>query len=143
MLSFDMCDRIGSLRRYLEEKNFENLDNIVILPGVREVELCQVLGNVPGTRTVIDSPRKMWRPIWMIWRHATPLKNTVANYRRSLSMFSEWLPEDRLVNEARVNDYQKNLLAKYTPRTVNMKLTAVNGLLRYLGASSVSVYCQY
>ena len=31
MLSFDMCDRIGSLRRYLEEKNFENLDNIVIL----------------------------------------------------------------------------------------------------------------
>lgn len=64
-------------------------------------------------------------------RNAT--ENTVANYRRSLSMFSEWLPEDRLVNEARVNDYQKNLLAKYTPRTVNMKLTAVNGLLRYLG----------
>ena len=64
-------------------------------------------------------------------RNAT--ENTVANYRRSLSMFSEWLPEDRLVNESRVNDYQKNLLAKYTPRTVNMKLTAVNGLLRYLG----------
>ena len=49
----------------------------------------------------------------MASRNAT--ENTVANYRRSLSMFSEWLPEDRLVNEARVNDYQKNLLAKYTP----------------------------
>ena len=57
-------------------------------------------------------------------------QGTLENYRRSLLNFFDWLPEGKQVS--RENEYQEYLIGKYTSRTVNMKMTAINGILGFL-----------
>lgn len=59
-------------------------------------------------------------------------QGTLENYRRSLLNFFDWLPEGKRVSREKVYDYQDYLIGKYTSRTVNMKMTAINGLLGFL-----------
>lgn len=59
-------------------------------------------------------------------------QGTLENYRRSLLNFFDWLPEGKRVSRKMVYDYQEYLIRKYTSRTVNMKMTAINGILGFL-----------
>ena len=59
-------------------------------------------------------------------------QGTLENYRRSLLNFFDWLPEGKQVSREKVYEYQEYLIGKYTSRTVNMKMTAINGLLGFL-----------
>lgn len=59
-------------------------------------------------------------------------QGTLENYRRSLLNFLDWLPEGKRVSRKMVYDYQNYLIGKYTSRTVNMKMTAINGILGFL-----------
>ena len=59
-------------------------------------------------------------------------QGTLENYRRSLLNFFDWLPEGKQVSREKVYAYQKYLIGKYTSRTVNMKMTAINGILGFL-----------
>ena len=59
-------------------------------------------------------------------------QGTLENYRRSLLNFFDWLPEGKRVSREKVYEYQEYLIGKYTSRTVNMKMTAINGLLGFL-----------
>lgn len=59
-------------------------------------------------------------------------QGTLENYRRSLLNFFDWLPERKQVSREKVYEYQEYLIGKYTSRTVNMKMTAINGILGFL-----------
>lgn len=59
-------------------------------------------------------------------------QGTLENYRRSLLNFFDWLPEGKQVSREKVCEYQEYLIGKYTSRTVNMKMTAINGILGFL-----------
>ena len=59
-------------------------------------------------------------------------QGTLENYRRSLLNFFDWLPEGKQVSREKVYEYQEYLIGKYTSRTVNMKMTAINGILSFL-----------
>ena len=59
-------------------------------------------------------------------------QGTLENYRRSLLNFFDWLPEGKRVSRKMVYDYQEYLIGKYTSRTVNMKMTSINGILGFL-----------
>ena len=59
-------------------------------------------------------------------------QGTLENYRRSLLNFFDWLPQGKRVSRKMVYDYQEYLIGKYTSRTVNMKMTAINGILGFL-----------
>lgn len=59
-------------------------------------------------------------------------QGTLENYRRSLLNFFDWLPEGKQVSREKVYEYQEYLIGKYTSRTVNMKMTAINGILGFL-----------
>lgn len=59
-------------------------------------------------------------------------QGTLENYRRSLLNFFDWLPEGKQVSREKVYEYQEHLIGKYTSRTVNMKMTAINGILGFL-----------
>ena len=58
-------------------------------------------------------------------------QGTLENYRRSLLNFFDWLPEGKRVSREKVYEYQEYLIGKYTSRTVNMKMTAINGILGF------------
>ena len=59
-------------------------------------------------------------------------QGTLENYRRSLLNFFDWLPEGKRVSREKVYEYQEYLIGKYTSRTVNVKMTAINGILGFL-----------
>ena len=59
-------------------------------------------------------------------------QGTLENYRRSLLNFFDWLPEGKRVGREKVYEYQEYLIGKYISRTVNMKMTAINGILGFL-----------
>lgn len=59
-------------------------------------------------------------------------QGTLENYRRSLLNFFDWLPEGKQVSREKVYEYQEYLIGKYTSRMVNMKMTAINGILGFL-----------
>lgn len=59
-------------------------------------------------------------------------QGTLENYRRSLLNFFDWLPQGKQVSREKVYEYQEYLIGKYTSRTVNMKMTAINGILGFL-----------
>lgn len=59
-------------------------------------------------------------------------QGTLENYRRSLLNFYDWLPEGKQVSREKVYEYQEYLIGKYTSRTVNMKMTSINGILGFL-----------
>ena len=59
-------------------------------------------------------------------------QGTLENYRRSLLNFFDWLPEGKQVSREKIYEYQEYLIGKYTSRTVNMKMTAINGILGFL-----------
>lgn len=59
-------------------------------------------------------------------------QGTLENYRRSLLNFFDWLSEGKQVSREKVYEYQEYLIGKYTSRTVNMKMTAINGILGFL-----------
>ena len=59
-------------------------------------------------------------------------QGTLENYRRSLLNFFDWLPEGKQVSREKVYEYQEYLMGKYTSRTVNMKMTSINGILGFL-----------
>lgn len=59
-------------------------------------------------------------------------QGTLENYRRSLLNFFDWLPEGKRVSREKVYEYQEYLIGKYTSRTVNLKMTSINGILGFL-----------
>lgn len=59
-------------------------------------------------------------------------QGTLENYRRSLLNFFDWLPEGKRISREKVYEYQEYLIGKYTSRTVNMKMTSINGILGFL-----------
>lgn len=59
-------------------------------------------------------------------------QGTLENYRRSLLNFFDWLPKGKRVSREKVYEYQEYLIGKYTSRTVNMKMTSINGILGFL-----------
>ena len=59
-------------------------------------------------------------------------QGTLENYRRSLLNFFDWLPEGKQVSREKVYEYLEYLMGKYTSRTVNMKMTSINGILGFL-----------
>ena len=59
-------------------------------------------------------------------------QGTLENYRRSLLNFFDGLPEGKQVSREKVYEYQEYLIGKYTSRTVNMKMTSINGILGFL-----------
>ena len=59
-------------------------------------------------------------------------KGTLENYHRCLEDFLDWLPEGKELFRERVYQYQQHLAGRYTPGTVNMKMTSINGLLDFL-----------
>ena len=58
-------------------------------------------------------------------------KSTYSSYQRSLRDFYAWLPEGKIVQERMAWDYQKALTLRYKPRSVNIKMVSVNGLLEF------------
>ena len=62
-------------------------------------------------------------------------KDTISNYRRSLERFFRWLPQGKELQANSAEQYQRYLFeeCKYMPRTVNMQMTPVNGVLAHLG----------
>lgn len=62
-------------------------------------------------------------------------KDTISNYRRSLERFFRWLPQGKALQANSAEQYQRYLFeeCKYMPRTVNMQMTPVNGVLAHLG----------
>ena len=64
---------------------------------------------------------------------------TIENYLRDIRVFRRWL-EDRAVTKERVAEWKEALLAKaLAPATVNAKLSAVSGLLGFLGLGECRV----
>jgi integrase/recombinase XerD len=64
---------------------------------------------------------------------------TIENYLRDIRVFRRWL-EDRAVTKERVAEWKEHLLAKaLAPATVNAKLSAVSGLLGFLGLGECRV----
>ena len=66
-------------------------------------------------------------------------KATVEKYMRDIAAFRAWLG-NRPVMKATVMAYKQHLVeSRYAPRSVNSMLSAVNGLLEYLGWSDCRV----
>lgn len=62
-------------------------------------------------------------------------KGTLANYRRSLSKFFQWLPGEKLLSQETVEAYRGHMIEDlhYTPNSINMNLTSINAILAYMG----------
>lgn len=62
-------------------------------------------------------------------------KGTLANYRRSLSKFFQWLPGEKLLSQETVEAYRGHMIEDlhYTPNSINMNLTPINAILAYMG----------
>lgn len=62
-------------------------------------------------------------------------KGTLANYRRSLSKFFQWLPGEMLLSQETVEAYRGHMIEDlhYTPNSINMNLTPINAILAYMG----------
>lgn len=59
---------------------------------------------------------------------------TIATYRRNLLVFLSWLPKDRRIDRETLPRWRNELLeCGYQPRTINLRLSTVNGLPGYLG----------
>lgn len=59
---------------------------------------------------------------------------TIANYRRTLKAFYQYLPEDKTIRKDTVSLWQEHLLKEgYAARTVNARISAANGFLEYRG----------
>lgn len=59
---------------------------------------------------------------------------TLESYRRNVHALYDDLPEDKTVRPGGLKRWQRDLLAKgYSPRTVNARISAVNGLVDFLG----------
>ncbi len=59
---------------------------------------------------------------------------TLSSYRRNLAQFFNALPPDQAVDRDTVSDWQNALLESgYMPRSVNLRLSTVNGFLGFLG----------
>lgn len=56
-------------------------------------------------------------------------KETLSSYRRSLRAFYQWLPEDKQMHRRTAWEYQETLRERFMPRTVNLKMIPINGLL--------------
>ena len=69
--------------------------------------------------------------------------STVKNYSNKLTMFYQELPEGKQVTEQVLLDWRQSLLERgYSPNTVNTYLTAVNGLLEYMGRRDLQLVGQ-
>ena len=68
---------------------------------------------------------------------------TVQMYRAKLQAFYSFLPPDKWVAPGTLAAWQQTLLAQgYSPSTVNTHLTAVNGLLAYMGRRDLQLVGQ-
>lgn len=64
-------------------------------------------------------------------RGCTP--ESIKSYRRNLTLFFQFLPLDKHLNRRSVAGWRDAMLASgYMPRTVNSRISSVNGLLGYL-----------
>lgn len=59
-------------------------------------------------------------------------KETLDSYRRSLKAFYLWLPEDKQMHRQTAWEYQEVLRESFMPRTVNLKMIPINGLLSHM-----------
>ena len=64
---------------------------------------------------------------------------TVMNYRRSLTKLYHWLPETKEIKKGTILAYQQALAKQFMPRTVNMLMAPINGLLEYLDVRALQV----
>ncbi len=63
---------------------------------------------------------------------------TVRIYRRALEDLYDFLPEEKEITEEVLEDWRESLKKSgYTDNTINTKLVAANGLLRYCGAEEL------
>lgn len=87
-------------------------------------------------REELPAPRLSWSQIEdylgsLERRGCAP--ETVKSYRRNLLRFYRSLPPDKTLDREAVASWRDDMLARgYMPRTVNHRLTTVNGLLGYL-----------
>lgn len=81
----------------------------------------------------------------MIIRYETSLRNeerskaTVEKYRRDLTVFYLFLPEDKNITKEAVISYKEHLVTKYAVSSVNSMLAAVNGFLNFMGWTEYKV----
>lgn len=60
--------------------------------------------------------------------------DTVRAYRRCLARLYRFLPGDKLLRRGTLELWRGELLQTYTPRTVNVNVSAVNSYLEHIGA---------
>ena len=62
------------------------------------------------------------------------VSGTLETYRRNIHALYEDLPEDKMVRPGTLRQWQRELLeGGYSPRTVNARISAANGLVSFLG----------
>ena len=68
------------------------------------------------------------------------VSGTLETYRRNIHALYEDLPEDKLVRPGTLRQWQRELLeGGYSPRTVNARISAANGLVSFLGRRGSAV----
>lgn len=69
-------------------------------------------------------------------------KATIEKYMRDIHSFYEYLPEDKTITKETVIAFKQTLGETYKPSSINSMLTAINGLLVYMGLSECKVKLQ-
>ncbi|MCM1297070.1 MAG: site-specific integrase [Muribaculaceae bacterium] len=89
--------------------------------------------NSPGCEPLQMSPENVERFLeWYRTEQYPP--TTLQQYKRNLSLFYRFLPEDKCIRQGAMEQWRDKLLQDgYTPRTVNTKLSAVQQYLEFFG----------
>ena len=67
---------------------------------------------------------------------------TIAKYMRDIHHFYTFLPKDKVITKEAVIAYKQSLSKLYKPASMNSMLTAINGLLAYMGLNHYKVKLQ-
>lgn len=67
---------------------------------------------------------------------------TIDKYMRDIHCFYDYLPEDKIITKEAVIAFKQSLVESYQPSSINSMLTAINGLLTYMGMSECKVKLQ-
>ncbi|MCC8141448.1 MAG: site-specific integrase [Lachnospiraceae bacterium] len=67
-------------------------------------------------------------------------KQTIRTYRRSLEALYDFLPPDKEINRGTLKEWKEhNKACGYSDSTVNIRLTAANGFLRFCGREELAI----
>lgn len=64
---------------------------------------------------------------------------TIEKYMRDIRSFYEYLPENKIITKETVIAYKRSLENIYKPSSINSMLTAINGLLTFMGLMECKV----